>query len=240
MFFGFSSFGGCNFGGWNTGGWSKSHWGSKSWGDKSWGDKGWGHKKWAKKKSWCEDRDDRDDAPIKASWKQKSCEKKDFKFDFGTCKPIKFGCRDEDDRGGHKGWKKKHWEKKFDWKKGCGVVETPEEPEEDVNTAPEIIAPTETDLDVPGFTHGVIATDVDAIDADGDTLIYSIVDDPDLVEDGDLFEIDPDTGVITIGASGINRASVDGDTVYAVEVEVSDGQATDSILLQLDVDFLAA
>ncbi len=222
MFFGFSSFGGFNFGGWNKGGW-----GHKSWGDK----------KWAKKKSWC---DDKDDAPVSISWKQKTCEKKDFKFDFGKCKPIEFGCRDNDDRGGHKSWKKKHWEKKFDWKKGCGRDEEPETPVEDVNTAPEITAPGDTDITVTGFRAGTFAADVDAIDADGDTLVFSIVDDPNADEDGDLFVIDAETGVITVGEAGINRRSEDGDTTYSVEVEVTDGQATDTIQLELTIDFLAA
>ncbi|MEO1492586.1 MAG: cadherin repeat domain-containing protein [Pseudomonadota bacterium] len=237
MFFGFSSFGGYKFGGWNKGGWSKSKWGEKSWGDNGWADKGWGHKKWAKKKSWC---DDRDDAPIKASWTQKSCDKKDFKFDFGTCKPITWGCRDDDDRGGHKGWKKKQWEKQHDWKKGCGPIVTPEEEIEEANTAPEITAPGDTNITVHGFSAGTFAADVDAVDADGDTLVFSIVDDPSLDEDGDIFEIDPATGVVTVGADGVHRASADGDTEYTVVVEVTDGEATDTIELQLMVDFLAA
>jgi hypothetical protein len=237
MGFWFKKFGGFN-----------SHWSD------GWASKGWGFKSGFKKKSWCDDRDDsdRDDAPLSFSWKQKSCEKNDFKFDFGKCKPVKWGCRDDDDgdhhggHGHHHSHGRGHWDHKgFGWghkKHGCHRDDdAPEEPpvEEAVNTAPEITAPGDTNITVNGFRAGTFAADVDAIDADGDTLIFSIVDTPGK-DDGDLFEIDAATGVITVAPQGINRASEDGDTTFTVDVEVTDGEATDTIQLDLTIDFLAA
>lgn len=62
----------------------------------------------------------------------------------------------------------------------------------------------------------VIGDDVDA----GDTLTYSISGD-----DADLFEIDPDTGVLTFQSAPIFGVNLDenGDGVYEVTVKATDG-----------------
>ena len=100
----------------------------------------------------------------------------------------------------------------------------------DGNNAPTIVEPTETTVLINAGSQGQVVTTVVAEDLDGDTLVFSINDatDPDSA-DADLFMIDPDTGVVTL--NGVPTASTDGDQIYQIEVEVTDGEEVDSIIL---------
>ena len=134
---------------------------------------------------------------------------------------------------------------KIDWK-GCEVdppVECKPEiitetvcdfPEEPKNTAPEIVAPTNTQILIDESADQNVVTKVVAEDLDDDTLVYSINDatDPDSA-DADLFTIDSQTGEVMMLEAPHATGSADGDWRYQIEVEVTDGQATDSIILDL-------
>ncbi|WP_185982723.1 carbohydrate-binding protein [Aureimonas mangrovi] len=88
---------------------------------------------------------------------------------------------------------------------------------------------------VPVFTSAATVTyaengtapviDIDASDADGNTLTYSLTAGG---ADNSLFAIDPVTGVLSFKASPDfeNPASAAGSNVYTVEVAVSDGWST--------------
>ncbi|WP_342347566.1 DUF4347 domain-containing protein [uncultured Nitrospira sp.] len=80
-------------------------------------------------------------------------------------------------------------------------------------------------------TTGV--TDVDAIDAEGATPIYSIVGGA----DGALFSIDPTTGILTfITAPDFQTpGDVGGDNIYDVIVQASDGTAIDTQAIAVTV-----
>ncbi len=80
-------------------------------------------------------------------------------------------------------------------------------------------------------TTGV--TDVDAIDAEGATPIYSIVGGADAA----LFSIDPTTGVLTfITAPDFQTpGDVGGDNIYDVIVQASDGTAVDTQAIAVTV-----
>lgn len=230
----------------NKKGWFKGDYKKKAWGN-------W-KKKWADKKCGRDERDDRKD----------DFDKKIIKTDCdGGFKFKKFGwssddgCngtskkawkswkrKDSDDGcGNKKGWKKKDFDKKCDWKKIPPIEcepedETPELPETDgdpqPNRAPQIIEPTSNLVMIDDTAHDNMITEVNAIDLDGDSLIFKINDstDPDSA-DADSFIIDSQTGEITMtGVPSIN-GSADGDWTYQIEVEVTDGQATDSIILDI-------
>lgn len=145
----------------------------------------------------------------------------------------------DDDRGGHghRSWRdydrscdgRDKW-KSFDkWKWGCKDDDKPDPEPEPTNTAPEITSPTDgsTSTIIASLGGGELAVaTVVATDAENDSLIFSL--DPD---DDVAYDIDPDTGVIT----------VDSDTFIAltdreVTVTVSDGELTDTISFILEVD----
>ena len=227
-------------------------WGKSSWGG-NWGSYGGGRsykKKYIKKSAWKRDDDDNQGGKKafkfcgnddwrdgwKKSWK-KSWDRKDrdddndggFKgWKFKSCKRWD---RDEDDRGGKCGIKK-FW-KKFD-KKPVICEPEPEQPETEDNNAPEITAPAQPFATFTESNPGIVVTDVDAIDPDGDTLVFSLVEssNPESA-DADLFVVDPATGVLTFAQQLTLDGSADGDAIYEVAVQVSDGDLTDTIELDL-------
>ena len=188
---------------------------------------------WKAKKTWKRwDRDDDDDHGWKG-WKAK--------------KAWKRWDRDEDDNEGGRFWKGKGWKrrerdeddrddsdvKKIIWEKVICRPDT-EVPEEQDNRAPEITSPSPA---IVTFSKGEPGTEVATIlanDADGDTLVFSIVDATDSeTADGDFFQIDPDTGVLSFVQLAAEDGSRDRDSVYEVGVQVSDGELTDTILLDV-------
>ena len=235
--------------------WSKISWGS------SWSFKGYGacrsyDRTYNKKKFWANNDDgegreapayqpEDNNSGIRDGWK-KFCET-----------PFRKKRCDDDDDGGSKGWKHKkawkRWErdedddrggKKF-WKKYdkkpviCepDPEPEPETPEPQPNRAPEITSPA---LAVVTFTNGKPGIEVATIvatDPDGDTLQFSILDANDTdTADGDFFRIDPNTGVLSFLQNATPKGSQDLDSVYEVGIQVSDGELTDTIML--DVAYL--
>ena len=189
-------------------------------------DRGGWKKTW--KKSWDrKDRDDDNDGGYKG-WKGKACKRWD---------------RDEDDRDAKCGGKK-FW-KKFDKKPVICEPEQPDpkpepeqpdpkpEPPVDVNHAPIITAPG---LTLGSFTTtkpGTVVADVDAVDPDGDVLIFSLVDSSDPQSaDADMFFVDPQTGVLSFAQKETPHVEPD-FAFYQVAVQVSDGELTDTIELDL-------
>lgn len=234
--------------GWVKGGFQKNAWGN------------W-KKKWINKKFDSDERDDRNDdfetKTIKIDcgggfkFKKFGWSSKDgdgWKLKDGW-KKSKHWKRDDDDGGSKKkGWKKKEWskedhDKKYDWKKfgkcGCDCdEEQPEEhPETDggpANRAPNIVAPTKTQILIDNTAQNQVVSKVEATDLDGDTLVFKINDASDADSpDADSFIIDPQTGEITMTGVPSVFGSADGDWSYQIEVEVTDGQATDSVVLDL-------
>ena len=113
------------------------------------------------------------------------------------------------------------------------VIPEEEEPEiSDGNNAPTITAPTNPDVLIDVTSQGRVVTQVVAEDLDGDSLVFSINDatDPDSA-DADLFLIDSATGEISLTGIVSPMGSADGDNSYQIEVEVTDGQEVDSIVL---------
>lgn len=112
------------------------------------------------------------------------------------------------------------------------VCDYPTEPA--ANNAPTIIAPTERQILIDDSANNNIVSKVVAEDLDGDSLVFSINDatDPDSA-DAEFFTIDSQSGEILMTEAPGPWGSVDGDSIYQIEVEVSDGQATDSIILDL-------
>ena len=142
---------------------------------------------------------------------------KDWKKKF--CKPEPKKC-DDDDGGWGKGWKKK-------W------VKCDPEPEPDLNTAPEITAPTNNNIPVAAFDIGVVA-DVDAVDADGDQFVFSLEG-----PDADRFNIDQDSGEIDLMGQPLSiTGSAAGTSIYEVTVVVEDvpEAATDSLDLVFELN----
>lgn len=187
---------------------------------------------------------------LKKHWKIKKAWKKD-------------NCDDDKDGGSKIDWKKAskdcwkdavkdHWKKcgdKKPWKKLCDdkLPETPEPPlppvcelpEEPENAAPVITGPDGM-IPVGLFSAGLVVADVDATDADGDTLVFSINDASNANSpDADLFTIDPETGAITANAPLGFDGSADGDESYQIEVMVSDGDLSDTMILNL-TSFMSA
>ncbi len=87
--------------------------------------------------------------------------------------------------------------------------------------------------DAPVFTTGqhfmvpentTAVTTVQATDANGDTLVYSLG----TAADGEFFDIDPNTGVLTFknAPDFENPLDDNGDNVYDVFIKVSDGKTT--------------
>ena len=145
------------------------------------------------------------------AWKDKGCKRWD---------------RDEDDRGG-KCWKKLN-------KKPVICEPEPEQPEPQENRAPEITSPQPPFITFVNSATGAVAADVDAIDLDGDSLVFSILDTAQPGSaDADLFLIDPATGVLRFAQELTLTGSANGDPNYEVAVEVSDGALTDTIELSL-------
>jgi len=223
--------------------------------------KAWGNwkKKWADKKCEPNDRDDRKDDFEKKIIKF-DCGG-EFKFkkygwasddgcNWKSKKAWKAWKRKDDDDGcgPKKDWKKKDWkkkdlDKKCDWKKIKPVECDPEEEEhpdtdgpvdQQVNRAPDIIAPTETQIMIDNTAQNSVVSKVEAVDLDGDSLVFKINDTSDADSpDADSFIIDPQTGEVTmIGVPSV-FGSADGDWSYQIEVEVTDGQATDNVVLDM-------
>jgi len=232
------TFGGKGFKGYN-GGWkkkfSKDFTKSKSWEKKAWKFKA------------CDKRDD-DDFDFggkfggfkKWNWKKEGWAKNVKKWGCeDDKKEIKIAvCFDRDDDGG-KGWGKGQYKK---WWKKKAVCERPEQPEEpetpelpevpvDTNNAPVITSPSNDEpLSItPGMT-GIVAA-VQATDADNDNLEFII--DPSS-EDANIFEIDAATGLLSLLGEAMPNGSHDGNSSYEITVEVSDGQASDTIDLIFD------
>ncbi|MCA9422642.1 MAG: tandem-95 repeat protein, partial [Nitrospira sp.] len=82
-------------------------------------------------------------------------------------------------------------------------------------------------------TGSTVVTDVDATDADGDPLTYSIIGGADAA----LFTIDPTTGVLSFITAPDFQAPGDtgADNIYDVVVQVSDGTAVDTQTLTVTV-----
>ncbi|MGH6762546.1 MAG: carbohydrate-binding protein [Phyllobacterium sp.] len=93
----------------------------------------------------------------------------------------------------------------------------------EVGGEPSFFMPVITSATAVSVLEGAAAAfDVDATDADGNTLIYSLTGEG---ADDALFTIDPVTGALSFvsAADFENAADSDGDNVYQVEVAVSDG-----------------
>ena len=83
------------------------------------------------------------------------------------------------------------------------------------------------------LTGNTAATDVDAIDPEGTPLTYSIIGGADAA----LFSIDPTTGVLTFNNAPNFQTpgDADGDNIYDVIVQTSDGTATDTQTIAVTV-----
>lgn len=103
------------------------------------------------------------------------------------------------------------------------------------NTPPVIFTPDSPNISVQENQTAVI--NVNAEDADGDDLTYAIAEQG----DGDLFEIDSQTGQLTFRNAPDFEAPLDenGDNSYDVTVVVSDGESTVEKQLRVQVADLA-
>lgn len=144
------------------------------------------------------------------------------------------GHRGHDDDGHH--WKGKGFGHfggcKPKWEKVCEKPEPPKcEPEQpEPNNAPQITGPANGTTLVIADAPNAAIVDVDAIDPDGDTLIFSLGGD-----DADHFVIDEETGVIGTSDLPLLDGSADGDTL-SIDVTVTDEFGlTDTIQLEIDV-----
>jgi Ca2+-binding RTX toxin-like protein len=109
-----------------------------------------------------------------------------------------------------------------------------------VNDAPVIVSPGGGTFATVAVAENTTAvTDVDATDADGDTLSYSIL--PTAGTDFGSFTIDPATGVLSFVAAPdfehpTDVGGADGDNAYVVDVQASDGQGgTDTQTITVNV-----
>jgi serralysin len=99
-----------------------------------------------------------------------------------------------------------------------------------VNRAPEFLP------DSGGFTvyeNSALVTELNATDADGDELLFSLVE----VDDHESFSIGRASGVLGFKAVPDFENPVDGnlDNIYIVNVLVSDGELNDQIALEIQV-----
>lgn len=106
----------------------------------------------------------------------------------------------------------------------------------DTNHAPVLLDPLAfgfRTLDA-GQTVTGLTFDLQASDADGDALQFSITGGA----DADLFSIDPVTGQIRLEATIRPGAPLDADRdmLYVIEVTVTDGQASDTERVEIDID----
>ena len=63
--------------------------------------------------------------------------------------------------------------------------------------------------------------------------MFTLIEDPNVAgEDADFFTVDPATGEISIPNAIENRPSADGNFVYEFEVQVTDGEFTDTVLVE--------
>lgn len=200
------------------------------------------------KKNKCDDRDDDGQSAAhtlesllkkfkaaKSEWKKAKQDQKDDHDDdaqtSGGCGGSSKITKTDDDAGAScSGWKTSPWKKAW-WSKHCDKDDTPVE---EVNNAPTITSPTAPTITVVNTALGAQIATVVAEDLDGDTLEFSIVSaNGDESADADMFLIDPVTGQLTIAEALTPFASADGDATYEIEVAVTDGQATDTIELDI-------
>ena len=178
---------------------------------------------------------------IRKFWnKYRSDDHKDD-YEFRPFKKLWSYCNDHKDwtcgKSRDHDYKKSHvekWGKSYDKFKGLPLNKC--KPEPTPNSAPEIVQPESTDLEVNIFNLGTII-DIDAIDADGDQLIFSLEG-----VDADMFRIDPDTGVLDSNGVPLSiDGSSQGNSTYEVTVvveDVPDGE-TDTIDLIIDLTVAA-
>ena len=117
-----------------------------------------------------------------------------------------------------------------------GLVNAGETASADTNHAPVLLDPLAfgfRTLDA-GQTVTGLTFDLQASDANGDALQFSITGGA----DADLFSIDPVTGQIRLEATIRPGAPLDADRdmLYVIEVTVTDGQASDTERVEIDID----
>ncbi|KLE32068.1 hypothetical protein AAW01_11670 [Aurantiacibacter gangjinensis] len=110
---------------------------------------------------------------------------------------------------------------------GCGGEDPPDPPPPELNRAPQITSPANLDLE-EGNAFGL---EISATDADGDALTFSIVGGA----DADAFEFFRNT-LLTRGNLDFELPlDADGNNIFEVVIEVSDGEATAQRALRITV-----
>jgi len=98
------------------------------------------------------------------------------------------------------------------------------------NVPPDILLPDPPALVVGDAALGSVVTQIVAFDANSDSLVFSLAPGTETgSEDSSYFQIDASTGELTLMTSMSVNGSFDGDSIYAVQVDVSDGTETTSV-----------